>query len=150
MNIEVVLTEDDPKLGKRGELVKVSSGFAQNFLYPHKKALPATPANLKGFEAARARDAKLKAETLSEAKALAAKLGAMSLTLEVQTGPEDKMYGSVSAQTLHEALAAQGITVEKKHVHLAEPIRALGAYQVDVKPHADVTAKLKVWVIKKK
>lgn len=149
MNIEVVLLQDDPKLGKRGDVVKVSSGFAQNFLYPHGKAKPATPANLKSFEAEKAKNAKEEAERLSKAREIAAKVKAMTLTIEVSAGEGDKLYGAVNSQDLAEALRKQGLQVERRDVHLEDPIKKLGDYEVTVKPHTQVSAPLKVRIVKK-
>lgn len=150
MNIDVVLMQDDEKLGKRGEVVRVSSGYAQNFLYPHHKAKPATPVNLKAFEAEKARQAKDRQERLARAKDAAARLAEASVTIEVLTGEGDKLYGAVTTQDIASAAAAQRLPVEKKDIHLEEPIKKLGAYQVSVKLHPDISANLKLWVVKKK
>ena len=149
-NLEVVLTENDPKLGVRGQVVKVSSGYANNFLFPHKKALLATPANLKTFEAEKARLSQKDAQTKAHAEELAKKVEAASLTLEVLVGEEDKLYGAINTQDIQQGLAAQGISLERKDIHLGEPIKKLGAYQIDIKLHPHVMTKLKLWVIKKK
>ncbi len=150
MDIEVVLTEADPKLGQRGEVVKVSRGFALNFLLPHKKALVATPANLKQFEEVKARQAKAAVEIKAKAQEVARKIEALSLTIEVLVGDGQKLYGAVTSQEIQQALTLQGIAIDKKSLLLEEPIRKLGAYQVTVKLHPEVTAKLKVWVVQKK
>ena len=150
MNIEVVLTENDPKLGKRGEVIKVSSGYAQNFLFPHKKAKPATPANLKSFEQAKAREAKEETAQLEKARELASKINAVSVTVEMLVGEGEKLYGAVTSQDISEAITRQGIPIEKKDIHLEEPIKKLGAYQVPVKVHRDLSASLKLWVVQKK
>ena len=150
MNIEVVLLQDDAKLGKRGEVVKVSSGFAQNFLFPHNKAKAATPANLKSFEQEKARRAKEEAENVLRAKELADKLSALSLTIEVSAGEGDKLYGAINSQDIVEALSKQGISLERKEVHLEEPIKKLGGYQVIIKLRPQISTALKVWVVKKK
>ncbi len=150
MNIEVVLIQDDPKLGKRGDIVKVSSGFAQNFLFPHSKAKPATPSNLKSFQDEKNRMKNREEEKLAAARAAAEKLTASAVTLEVQAGESDKLYGAVTLQDILEALSAKGILLEKKDIHLAEPIRKLGTYEVTVRPHPSVSVALKLIVVKKK
>lgn len=150
MNIEVVLLQDDPKLGKRGDVVKVSSGFAQNFLYPHNKAKIATPANLKSFEAEKARHAKEEEDRLSRAREWAQKLKELTLTLEVSSGEGDKLYGAINSQDIVEALSRQSISLERKEVHLEEPIKKLGDYQVQVKLHSKISTQLKISVVKKK
>lgn len=149
MDIEVVLTENDPKLGKRGEVVRVSKGFAQNFLIPHGKAKLATASNLKGFEAEKARSEKEEAERLSRARETAKKLEALTLAIEANAGPEDKLFGSVTASEIHHALAARGISVERSEIRLEEPVRRLGEFSVPVKLHSSVQASLRVSVTKK-
>lgn len=150
MNIEVVLIQDDPKLGHRGQLVKVSSGFAQNFLIPQGRAKLATPALLKGFEAEQKKRRKEEADALAAARKMAENISQRSLTVEVKVGEGEKLYGAVTSQHVQEGLAKQGVTVDKKDVHLAEPIRKLGAYQVEIKLHPEVTTKLKLWVVQAK
>ncbi len=150
MDIQVVLIQDDAKLGKRGQVVKVSSGYATNFLFPHNKAKHATPANLKLFEAEKARADKDSAERLAAANQTKEKLEKLSLVLEVLTGEGEKLYGAVTSQDILQALQSKAIAVDKKEIHLAEPIRKLGNYEVTVKPHATISAKLKIAVIKKK
>ncbi len=157
MNIEVVLTQDDPKLGKRGQVIKVSPGFANNFLIPQGKARLATPANVKGFVLEKERLSKEAGEAKGRAEALAQKLTACSLTMEVLTGPgsgtdpdAEKLYGAVTSQDIQQALLKQGISVDKKNIHLEEPLKKLGAYTVVIKLHPEVSASLKVWVVRKK
>ncbi len=149
MNIEVVLTETDPKLGKRGQVVKVSPGFAQNFLFPQKKAKPATPANLKSFEEEKTRASKEETERLEEAKKLAARISSVPLQLEVTVGEGEKLFGSVTSQHIVEALSKQGISIDRKKIHLEEPIKHLGSYRIPVKLHAETLVDLKVDIVKK-
>lgn len=149
MNIEVVLIETDPKLGKRGEVVKVSSGYAQNYLFPHGKAMPATPQNLRTFEAEKARAAKDEAEKLARARQTAARLAQTALTVEVAAGESDKLYGAVTSQDLQAALAKEGIQLERREIHLEEPIKRLGEFTVEIKLHPQVQASVKVRVAKK-
>ena len=149
MDIQVVLTENDPKLGKRGQVLKVSSGYAHNFLLPNKKALIATPANLKSFEEQKVREAKDEAACLAAAGETAKKISAVSLKIGVLAGEGDKLYGAVTSQDILQALAAQGITVDKKDLHLPEPIKKLGEHQIPLKLHKQVTAQLKLSVVKK-
>ena len=149
MDIQVVLTENDPKLGKRGEVVKVSAGFAQNYLFPHKKAQPATAANLKSYEAEKAKQSKDDAERLTRARSLAEKLKSSPLEIPVAAGEGDKLFGAVTAQHIVEALGARGMVLEKKMVHLEEPLKKLGRHEVEVRLHPEVTAKIQLEIIKK-
>ena len=149
MDIQVVLTENDPKLGKRGQVVKVSSGYAQNFLFPHHKALLATAANLKQFEQEQAKTAKEEAQRLTLARQQAERLKSVRLRLEVPAGEGDKLFGSVTSQDIVQTLSAQGISVDRKRIHLDEPIKKLGEYHIPVKLHSEVNATLTVEVVKK-
>ena len=150
MDIKVVLTQDDPKLGKRGEVVKVAPGHAYNFLIPHAKAKLATPSNLKVFEAERQRSAKHEAAARGRGEALVKKIAETSLTLEVQAGEGDKLYGAVTVLDIQNALGARGISLEKKEIHLEEPIHKLGAFEIPIKFHSEVSATLQLLVVKKK
>ncbi len=146
--MEVILREAVEKLGHPGDIVKVSAGYARNFLLPRGKAYEATPGNKKriaqekeGLEAAenQRRDA---------ASEFAAKLEPISLTFAARVGEEGKLFGSVTSADIVTQLEAQGIHIEKRQVDLAEPIKALGVYKVGIRLHADVTPEIKVWVIK--
>ncbi len=149
MDIQVILTDNDPKLGKRGDVVKVSSGYAQNFLFPNQKAKPATPANLKILSEEKARHDKHEAEILAQAKDLAAKLSALKLKLDMTAGDGDKLYGAVTNQDITNALAAHKLQIDRKKIHLHEPIKKLGSYKVEIKLHPDVMAHLNIEIVKK-
>jgi large subunit ribosomal protein L9 len=149
LDIQVVLTENDPKLGKRGQVVKVSSGYAQNFLFPHGKAKPATAANLKGFEDEKARAAKEEAERLAQANALASRLSSLKIELSMSIGEGGKPFGSVTSHDILEALSAQGVALDKKKLHLEEPIKKLGTHKVPVRLYNDVACQITVEVVKK-
>lgn len=150
MDIEVVLIENDSKLGQRGQVVRVSPGYAHNFLIPQKKAKLATPSNLKSFDEEKTRRARSDAETKARAEEMAKKIKVASVTLEMLAGEGDKLFGAVTTQDIQEALLNQGIAVDKKGIHLEEPIKKLGAYTVTVKLHPEIQALLKFWVVKKK
>ncbi len=150
MDIEVVLTEDDVKLGRRGQVVKVSPGYAHNFLFPHQKAKRATSSNLKSFQVENERHLKQTADARAQAEALAKKIEAVSVTVEMLVGENEKLYGAITSQELQQNLSKQGITIDKKDIHLESPIKKLGAYQVAIKLHPEISARLKLWVVKKK
>ena len=118
MNVDVVLTEDDPKLGRRGQVVKVSPGFAQNFLFPQGKARPATKGNLKAFEIEKSRRARDEASRAERAHALAARLKDFSLTIEMAAGEGEKLFGAVTSQDIAEALSRAGVDVDRREIHL--------------------------------
>ena len=149
MNIEVVLTENDPKLGQRGQVIKVSPGYAQNFLIPNRKALLATPANLKQFEQEKARASKNATELLEEARRQASIIRSWRLSLPVTVGEADKLFGAITSKDIQEALTGKGLVVERKKIHLEEPIKHLGVYEVPVRLHPEVNVTLTLEVVKK-
>lgn len=147
-HIQVVLQEDVENLGSGGSVVRVRPGFARNYLIPRGLALPATPGNLaRQAEFAKASARKAEAE-LAKAKELKAKLEATSVKIERAVGADGKMYGSVTAKDIEEAYAAQNMQFDRKKLQLAEPIKSLGLSDVELRLHAEVTATLRVEVIK--
>lgn len=147
--IRVVLQETVSQLGTGGDVVRVRPGYARNYLFPRGLAAPATEQNLvRVTELKRAAAARAEGE-LQTAQDLAAKLGAASVKLERAVGEENKMYGSVTARDIEEAYAAIGLTVDRKKIQLSEPIKQLGLTEVAVRLHPNVSATLRVEVIKK-
>lgn len=146
--MEVILREAVEKLGHPGDVVKVSPGFARNYLLPRGIAYEATPGNLKRI--AQEKERLEAAENLRRAAAqeVANKLEPISLTFSARVGEEGKLFGSVTSADISQQLEAQGVHIEKRMIDLHDPIRALGVYKVPVKLHADVKAEIKVWVIK--
>lgn len=146
---KVILLKDVDNLGKSGDLVSASDGYARNFLYPEGIALPATEQNIKVAEAAK----KQKAETLErekqEALGLAESINRASVTIAMEAGKDDKLFGSVTSADIQKALEAEGIFVDKKKIELQEHITNTGIFQVPVKLHHEITATLKLWVVKK-
>ena len=143
---KIILQENLENLGTRGEIVEVADGYARNYLLPRKIALPATPGNLKQLERIRARLAKIEAQEHATASEAAASVTGTTLNFERKVAQTDQLFGSVTAADIAEALAAQGIEVDKRKVVLREPIKALGEYEVPVKFHHNVAAKIKVVV----
>ena len=146
--MEVILREAVEKLGHPGDVVKVSPGFARNYLLPRGIAYEATPGNLKRIAQEKSRLEAAENERRSAAEAVAATLEPVSLTFSARVGEEGKLFGSVTSADISHQLEAQGIHIEKRMIDLHEPIRALGVYKVPIKLHADVKAEIKVWVIK--
>lgn len=145
--MEVILREDVKSLGKAGELVKVKPGYARNFLLPKGLAYEATEGNRKRIQAeSKARVAK-SAEERTAAEALAAKLGAVSVTLARKAGEGDRLFGSITAQDIADALAKQGFAVDKRKIELEHPIKSLGAHSVPLRLHHEVQAELRVTVV---
>lgn len=146
--MRVILREDVPNLGKSGELVNVKDGFGRNFLLPKKLAVIASETNVRQLEHEKAvitaRSAKLKGAAEEAAK----KLGSVTVKIARKVGEQDKLFGSVTALDIAEAMAAAGHKVDRRHLHLAEPIKAIGNYEVEIRMHREVTAKIKVEVVK--
>lgn len=146
--MEVILLESIAKLGDRGATVKVKPGFARNYLFPRRLALPATEANERVFKEQQRVLVKRDELAVEAAKTRAERLADVSCTIPVQVGEEDRLYGSVTAADIAKSLAALGHEIDRKQVALAEPIKQLGVYTVDVKLHREVAAPIKVWVVK--
>ena len=146
--MEVILRRAVDNLGHPGDLVKVSAGYARNFLLPRGYAFEATPGNRKRIEQERQRLEAAETTRRDEAQAIADKLAEVSLTFSARVGDEGKLFGSVTASDIAHQLEAQGHHVEKRQIDLHEPIRALGVYRVPIRLHADVRPEIKVWVIK--
>jgi large subunit ribosomal protein L9 len=145
--MEVILRQSIDNLGHPGEIVKVSPGFARNYLLPRGLAYEATPGNRKRIEQERSRLEAAENARREAAQETAAKLEQVSLTFSARVGEEGKLFGSVTAADIAQQLEAQGLHVEKRLIDLHEPIRALGVYRVPVRLHADVKPELKIWVI---
>ena len=146
--MEVVLLEDVKSLGKKGQVVKVNDGYARNFILPKKLGVEATPKNLNDLKLQKAKEAKIAAEQLAEAKALAEKIEAASVTVSIRSGEGGRTFGSVSSKEIAAAAKEQlKMEIDKKKMTLPEPIKCLGTFEVPVKLHKDVTAKLRVKVV---
>src|SRR5271156_3231502 len=126
--MQIILQEEVEKLGTRGEVVEVAEGYARNFLLPQKLALEATPGNLKRLEKMRLTFAKKEASEKQDAQKLAELLAAVSLEFARKAGENDQLFGSVTSADISEALAAQGLTIDKRKIALAEPIKLVGEY----------------------
>ncbi len=144
--MQIILQEDVEKLGTRGEVVDVAPGYARNYLLPRKLALAATPGNMKRLEKMRQAFAKREAVERGDAEALAGMLANITLTLSRKAGENEQLFGSVTSADVAEALAAQGYTVDKRKVQLADPIKLVGEFQVRIKLHRDVVATVKLIV----
>ena len=147
--MDVILRQAVEKLGQPGDVVKVSAGFARNYLLPRGIAYAATAGNLKRIAQEKARLQAAEDERRGGAQGIATRLETVSLTFSARVGEEGKLFGSVTAADIAEQLHAQGFDmIEKRQIDLHEPIRALGVYRVPVRLHADVKPEIKVWVIK--
>lgn len=146
--MKIILKKDIESLGAAGEIVTVKNGYARNYLIPGGFAAPATSGNMRAVEIENKAAALRQQRGQREARDLADKLEKLSLTVSVQVGEEEKLFGSVTSQNIADLLAENGFEIDKKKILLEDPIKALGVYDVPVKLHQDVTALVKVWVVR--
>ena len=146
--MEVILRQSVEKLGSPGDVVKVSNGYARNYLLPRGIAVVATEGNKKQIEAQRQRLEAAEDARRDQAASQATTLEQVSLTFSARVGDEGKLFGSVTSSDIVQQLEALGHKIEKRQVDLHEPIKALGVYRVPIRLHADVKPEIKVWVIK--
>ena len=144
--MQIILLENVQNLGQLGDSVTVKPGYARNFLIPQGRAIPATDANLARFEARRAELEKEQAAVLQTAGDRAEAIAGQSVTVARKAGDEGRLFGSVSAQDIAEAAQAAGMDIKRQEVRLAESIRQIGEYQVQIHLHGDVEASLLVRV----
>ena len=146
--MEIILREDIDKLGSRGQVVKVASGYARNFLFPKKLAVAATDANKKIVEQERQAHLRREVKAVGEAQDLGKLLGAVTVSIARKAGENDQLFGSVTATDIADALAALKYNVERRKIHLDEPIRTLGEHKVALRLHKDVSTEITVNVIR--
>lgn len=146
--MEVILLEKIDKLGELGQKVTVKSGYGRNYLFPQKKAIPATADNLENFEARRYELQLLEDDKLASAQERADKIVLLDITLTAKSGEEGKLYGSIGTRDIAEVVSQQGIKISKSDVRLPHgPLRELGEYEIDIHLHAEVNAILKLGVV---
>jgi|ERR1041384_256937 large subunit ribosomal protein L9 len=146
--MEVILRDHVEKLGKRGEIVKVSDGYARNYLLPRKLALPATEGNKKHVERERKIMESREAEEKSQAEAIATRLSTIDISIARRVGETEQLYGSVTAADIADFLKSKGFEIDRRKLILAEPIKTIGEHNVPLKLHREVTVPLKVRVVK--
>lgn len=144
--MKVILTQDVKAQGKKGDIVNVSDGYARNYLFKNNLAVEANATNVNSVNLQKAAVVHHKAEEKAAAVALAAKLNQTSVHIKIKTGENGRLFGALNTQAIADALRNSGIEVDKRKIVLAEPIKALGSYKVQVKPYAEVSATLTVIV----
>jgi large subunit ribosomal protein L9 len=147
--MQVILREEVANLGKSGDVVTVRDGYGRNYLIPQGLAVPATERNVRQVEHQKKLIAARNAKLAKDAQAVADKLAGLEVVISRQAGEADRLFGSVTARDIEEALRGLGVTVDRKKIHLPEPIKSLGDYSVDVKLGQAVTGKVKVRVVQK-
>ncbi len=145
--MQVILRERLDNLGNPGDVVDVKAGYARNYLIPQGLAYEATGANLRQIEREKAQVTRREAETMSAARERAGALEGVSLTFHARAGQEGKLFGSITSGDIADRLAEQGIQVDRRHIELEEPIKALGVFTVPIRLHPQVRPEIKVWVI---
>ena len=148
-NIQVILQHDVDKVGQSGELVRVRPGFARNFLLPRQLAVPATSSAVKRIDHEKAVALAKAEKARKEARDAAAALTGLTVKIAHKAGDDGRLFGSVTAKDIESAIKAQGQTIDRKKIQLAEPIKSVGSYDVPLRLLADVTASIKVEVVAK-
>ena len=149
--MKVILLQDVKTLGKKGDIVEVNQGYARNFVLPKKLGVEATPQNLNDLKLKNQNDAKVAAEQLAEAKALAERLEKASVTASIKVGEGGRAFGSISSKEIADLVKKQlSLTIDKKKIVVKEPIKGLGTSRVTVKLHPEVSAELTVNVVEEK
>ena len=144
--MEVILKEDVPKLGNRGEVVKVAEGYGRNFLLPRKLAIEATVANKSVIEQMKAAAVRRSAKEKADAEALAKQFDGLEVSFTRKAGENDQLFGSVTAGNIAEALEKKSFHIDRRKIQLHEPLKTIGEFIVPIKLHKDVSTHLKVLV----
>ena len=146
--MKIILMKDVDRVGNAGEIVQVADGFARNFLIPRRQALIATDSNVARFESQRKQHEAAAEKERRRTAILAQDLEKDSLTAAVHVGEDDRLFGSVTAQNITDLLVEKGYEIDRRQILLEEPIRTLGVYNISIRLHAEVTATVKLWVVK--
>jgi large subunit ribosomal protein L9 len=146
--MEVILKEDVPKLGNRGDVVKVAEGYGRNFLLPKKLAIEASAANKAVIEQMKASAVRRSAKEKGDAEALAKQFNGVSLHFTRRAGEHDHLFGSVTSSDIATELEARGFNLDRRKIQLVEPLKNLGEFTVPIKLHRDVTTNIQVTVTK--
>jgi len=146
--MEVILKEDVPKLGSRGDVVKVAEGYGRNYLLPRKLAIEATRANRGVIEQMKAAALRRSAREKADAEGLAKQFEGLSVTIRRKAGEKDQLFGSVTAGDISQALDSKGFTVDRRKIQLHDPLKTLGEYVVPVKLHREVPTSVRVIIEK--
>lgn len=146
--MKIILLQDEKKLGKKGDIIEASDGYARNYILPKKIGVEATPKNMNDLKLQKANDAKIAQEQLDAARALAAELESRQVTVKIKAGEGGKAFGAVSSKEIATAYKEQhNLEIDKKKIQLPESLKSFGSYEVTVKLHPQVTGKLNVKVV---
>ncbi len=145
--MEVILTENIEKLGKMGDLVKVSDGYARNYLLPKGLAMQATKRSIKQLEHSKRLVEAKRLRDMKDAQSISDRLESLKITIGAKVGEEEKLFGSVTRMNIADALKKEGMDINKKNILLADPIKTTGVFDVDIKIHQNINTKVRVWVV---
>ncbi len=146
--MKVILRQNYETLGNIGDVVNVKNGYARNYLFPRKIAYPATKGNLLSLEEEKKQQQFREVKVQKEMETLAQELAKISVSIPMKVGEEDKLFGSVTSQMIADALKEKNFTIDKRIIEIGDQIKSLGVFDVPVKLHSKVQAKVKVWVVK--
>ena len=148
MDMEIILREQVEKLGDRGDIVKVKAGYARNFLFPQRKAILVTPHNVRQVEQEKVALVRREAIEKKESELLAQQLSELNLEFSRKVGENEVLYGSVTTMDIVQNLLEKGFEIDRRKINLEEPLKSLGKHEVPIKLHREVTALLKIEVLK--
>jgi large subunit ribosomal protein L9 len=146
--MKVILRQNIDTLGQVGDVVDVKNGYARNYLIPQKLAYTALKGNVKSLEEEKKNLERRRQQEFHHAEAQAAEIEKVSVSIPVQVGEEDKIFGTVTTQMIADAMKEKGYEIDKRKIEIEEPIKSLGIYSVSIKLHPSVVAKVKVWVVR--
>jgi large subunit ribosomal protein L9 len=146
--MEVILKEDVPKLGHRGDVIKVAEGYGRNFLLPRKLAIEATAANKAVIEQMKQAAVRRSAVEKADSEALSKQLESVSVSFQRKSGEKDHLFGSVTSSDIAEALEKKGFNIDRRKIQLSDPLKSLGEFEVPIRLHRDVTSRVKVVIEK--
>lgn len=145
--MKVILQQEVKKLGKKGDVIEVSEGYARNYLLPHKFAIPATADNVNAAQQQKDSEARKAKRLLDEARLHAAQIAKLKVTVAVKTGEGGKLFGSVTSKDIADALKAQhGLDIDKRKIEIKDALKSLGTYPVTIKLHPEIAAQIEVQV----
>jgi len=145
--MKVILKEDIPNLGKAGQIVNVKDGYARNFLFPKGLALLADEKNMKLLEYQKKKIEEEAKKKRQDAQSIFERLSQVNLKISAKAGEDQKLFGSITSKDIANALEKEGFAIDKKQITVSEPIKRIGEYEVEVKLHENITAKVKVTII---
>ena len=147
--MKVILLKDIKKIGQLGDEVEVKDGYARNYLIPKKEAIEATAGAMKVLEQKKKKVERKQLLLKEESEKISEKIKAVSCTISMEAGEEDKLFGAVTSEMIGESLQAEGIEIDKRKIVLPEPIKNLGVHNIEIHLHPEVKVELRIWVVKK-